>query len=103
MPYDQLGQLLGWDASHFEFMLKEDDGLWIKFGKLKPKCVRVTYREPDAAAKSAELSKIFDWYKDDFKAEGGAIAFINKRRSIQVPADAKISYQDYDWGLNEAK
>jgi hypothetical protein len=57
----------------------------------------------NAAAKSAELSKIFDWYKDDFKADGGALAFINKRRTAQIPADAKISYQDYDWGLNEAK
>ena len=57
----------------------------------------------NAATKSAELSKIFDWYKDDFKGEGGTIAFINKRRSTPLPADAKISYQDYDWGLNEAK
>jgi hypothetical protein len=57
----------------------------------------------NAATKSAELSKIFDWYKDDFKADGGALAFINKRRSTPIPADAKISYQDYDWGLNEAK
>jgi Protein of unknown function, DUF547 len=57
----------------------------------------------NAATKSAELSKIFDWYKDDFKADGGALAFINKRRSTAIPADAKISYQDYDWGLNEAK
>ena len=54
------------------------------------------------AAKTAELSKIFDWYKDDFK-EGGAIAFINKRRSKPLPADAKISYQEYDWSLNEAR
>ena len=53
MPYDQLGQLLGWDASQFEFMLKEDDGLWIKFGKLKPRCARVTHRAPDAASKAA--------------------------------------------------
>jgi len=57
----------------------------------------------DAASKTAELSKIFDWYKDDFKAEGGAVAFINKRRASALPADAKISYQEYDWGLNEAK
>ena len=57
----------------------------------------------NAAAKTAELSKIFDWYKDDFKGEGGPVAFINKRRSSPIPADAKISYQDYDWGLNEAK
>ncbi|MBA3881825.1 MAG: DUF547 domain-containing protein [Chthoniobacterales bacterium] len=50
-----------------------------------------------------ELSKIFDWYKDDFAKDGGAVAFINKRRTDPLPADAKISYQDYDWGLNEAK
>ena len=53
--------------------------------------------------KTAELSKIFDWYKDDFKAGGGALAFINKRRKTPVPQDAKVSYQDYDWALNEAK
>ena len=57
----------------------------------------------NAANKTAELSKIFDWYKDDFKSEGGVVAFINKRRSSPLPADAKISYQEYDWGLNEAK
>ncbi|MGI8438449.1 MAG: DUF547 domain-containing protein [Chthoniobacterales bacterium] len=54
-----------------------------------------------ADKKSAALSKIFDWYKDDFKV--GALAFINQRRSPPIPKDAKISYQDYDWSLNEAK
>jgi hypothetical protein len=54
-------------------------------------------------SKTAELSKIFDWYKDDFRAEGGPLPFINKRRATPIPNDAKISYQDYDWGLNEAK
>jgi hypothetical protein len=56
-----------------------------------------------AATKTAEISKIFDWYKDDFKGEGGALAFINKRRATPIPNDAKISYQDYNWSLNEAK
>jgi len=55
-----------------------------------------------AGGKSAELSKIFDWYKDDFK-DGGTLDFINKRRSTPLPNDVKISYQDYDWALNEAK
>jgi hypothetical protein len=55
-----------------------------------------------AGGKSAALSKIFDWYKDDFK-DGGPIDFINKRRSTPLPKDAKISYQEYDWSLNEAK
>lgn len=56
-----------------------------------------------ADKKSAELSKIFDWYAEDFQAGGGAVAFINKRRKTPLPNDIKISYQDYDWGLNEAK
>jgi hypothetical protein len=57
----------------------------------------------DPSKKAAELSKIFDWYKDDFKVEGGALAFVNKRRSAPLLNDVKISYQDYDWNLNEAK
>jgi hypothetical protein len=52
--------------------------------------------------KTAELSKIFDWYKDDFKG-AGVIVFVNKRRSTPLPNDVKIKYQDYDWGLNEAR
>ena len=59
----------------------------------------VSYQE---GAKTAELSKIFDWYKRDFK-EGGPIAFINKRRSSPLPNDVKISYQEYDWSLNEVR
>src|SRR3954463_10590521 len=59
----------------------------------------VTYQD---GAKTAELSKIFDWYKDDFK-DGGPIAFINKRRSKPLPNDVKINYQNYDWALNEVK
>ncbi|MFN2474767.1 MAG: DUF547 domain-containing protein [Chthoniobacterales bacterium] len=52
---------------------------------------------------SVELSKIFDWYKDDFAKQGGAVEFINKRRTTPLPKDAKISYQDYNWALNDAK
>ena len=59
----------------------------------------VTYQD---GAKTADLSKIFDWYKDDFK-DGGPVAFINKRRSKPLPSDVKINYQDYNWALNEVK
>ena len=55
-----------------------------------------------ADGKRAELSQIFEWSKDDFK-NGGPLEFINKRRSKPIPKDAKISYQKYDWSLNEAK
>jgi hypothetical protein len=49
------------------------------------------------------LSKIFDWYKEDFGGPGGVLAFINKRRAAPLPSNAKITYQEYDWNLNEAK
>jgi Protein of unknown function, DUF547 len=53
--------------------------------------------------KTALLSAIFNWYKDDFKTAGGPVAFINQRRRTPLPNDAKIEYQKYDWSLNEAK
>ena len=53
------------------------------------------------AKQTAQLSKIFDWYKEDFGGEAGVIAFLNKRRSDALPA--KITYQEYDWNLNETR
>lgn len=59
--------------------------------------------EYQPAQKTAALSAIFDWYKDDFKAAGGPLAFINKRRHEALPNDTRITYQTYDWSLNEVK
>lgn len=56
-----------------------------------------------AGTKTAALSKIFDWYKEDFQKVGGPVAFINKRRKPPLPNDVKITYQDYNWALNEVK
>ena len=53
--------------------------------------------------KTAALSAIFNWYKDDFKEAGGPVAFINKRHNPPLPNETKIIYQDYDWSLNEIK
>lgn len=51
------------------------------------------------------VSKIFDWYADDFKASGGVSAFLRKYGPQEVvdalaSGSAKIEYADYDWGLN---
>ena len=50
LPYDQLLTLLGWDADHLAYTLREDDFLWHKLGTLKPKCAPLQYGAPDAAA-----------------------------------------------------
>ncbi|WP_187270929.1 DUF547 domain-containing protein [Neolewinella aurantiaca] len=50
----------------------------------------------------AALSKIFEWYASDFGGNKAAvIAFINKYRDEAVPANAKVSYYEYDWTLNK--
>jgi hypothetical protein len=51
--------------------------------------------------KGAEISQIFDWYKADFT--GGVLAFINRYRTQPIPETAKISFQDYNWALNDAR
>ena len=52
-------------------------------------------------------SKIFDWYADDFKAGGGTLPFLAKYAPADAAAAAavkstKLSFQEYDWGLNNA-
>jgi hypothetical protein len=49
----------------------------------------------------AELSKIFSWYSGDFKKKGSLIHYINQYAPTKLSEDAKISYLDYDWKLNE--
>ena len=43
LPYEQLLDLLGWDAAHLAYILKEDDFLWHKLGAFKPECAPVWY------------------------------------------------------------
>ncbi|CCH02979.1 hypothetical protein FAES_4980 [Fibrella aestuarina BUZ 2] len=54
-------------------------------------------------AKQASLSKIFDWYGGDFKKMKNMTVpqVINKYSKTKITDDTKISYQTYDWGLNE--
>ncbi|MBD1262637.1 DUF547 domain-containing protein [Maribacter polysiphoniae] len=47
-----------------------------------------------------ELSRIFKWYKDDFK-NGELIQFINPYTEVKIDLKAIFSYKKYDWGLNE--
>ena len=47
------------------------------------------------------LSKIFDWYKTDFGTSNeNVIKFINKYSDIDVKSDASVSYNEYNWSLN---
>ena len=49
-----------------------------------------------------QLSMLFKWYGMDFNKNGGSVLkFINTYSPVKIKADAKISYLDYDWSLNE--
>jgi hypothetical protein len=51
----------------------------------------------------AEVSKIFSWFKGDFTRNGSLADFINQYAKTKLDKDAKISYMDYDWSLNEVR
>jgi len=44
------------------------------------------------------ISKIFDWYKDDF---GNIQEFLDKYGDKDVDKEAKVSYKEYNWDLNK--
>ena len=45
----------------------------------------------------AQLSKIFEWYGEDF---GDLKSFINKYSNTKLDASTSIEYLEYDWSLN---
>ena len=61
----------------------------------------------DPAQKTAHLSKIFDWFENEFKSEEGSVPayvsqYVEDRELAQALKDGKwrVAYQNYDWGLN---
>jgi hypothetical protein len=53
-------------------------------------------------AKTATVSMLMKWYKDDFvNGTTTEIDFINKYRTTKIPADYTLKYQDYNWDLNK--
>ena len=62
----------------------------------------------DDTRRTVRLSRIFDWFEEDFAAQGGPLGFAaryapaGERPSLSPPAgDLRIEYFDYDWALND--
>lgn len=54
------------------------------------------------------LSKIFDWYGEDFKKKMGSVQAFVAPRMASSPSpdklqDSSLKFLDYDWSLNETK
>jgi len=60
-----------------------------------------------AADGRLHVSKIFDWYGEDFGGETGALAFIRHAAApglataMDALTDHRLVYMDYDWSLND--
>ncbi|KAA3625880.1 MAG: DUF547 domain-containing protein [Bacteroidetes bacterium] len=48
--------------------------------------------------KKVQISKIFEWYAGDFD---NIINYLNKYAQITIKSNAKVTYLEYDWALNE--
>ncbi len=49
-----------------------------------------------------EISIIFNWYNMDFNKDGSSVReFISRYSGIKVRPDAKITFLEYNWDLNE--
>ena len=47
-----------------------------------------------------QLSKIFEWFKEDFGGKENLIPYINQYRKENLPLNKKVSFLSYDWQLN---
>lgn len=55
----------------------------------------------DPANRTARVSSILKFYKDDFlKRSPTLIAYINRYAPVRMPADAQIEFVPYDWTVN---
>jgi len=79
LPYEQLLELLEMTPERLAFMLREEDFLWIKLGRLKPRCEPLRYCAPDEAARgrAAEIRRVVE---ADFGEE------------IQRPAEPRFDF-----------
>jgi len=59
----------------------------------------------DKAANTLYLSKIFDWFANDFIKHSGSVSefikpYVNPEVLSFLDQNPKISYLDYNWALN---
>ncbi|MGB1042077.1 MAG: DUF547 domain-containing protein [Tenacibaculum sp.] len=47
-----------------------------------------------------EVSKMFEWYQEDFTIKHSLVDYINKYSELQVNDNAEVAYLEYDWNLN---
>jgi len=49
-----------------------------------------------------KVSKIFEWYAEDFGGKPGLIPYINRYRDSRIAPDRPVEFLPYSWALNAA-
>lgn len=52
-------------------------------------------------AESAQLSKLFSWYKGDFTKKMSLVEYINQYSTVKISEKTDIDHLDYFWELNK--
>ncbi len=85
-------------AEQLEAQLDDNTRVWLANAKLN---------EFTPERNAASVSSIFKWYKGDFGSEQQLRAFLARyspegRGEFLLQPKAKLTFKDYDWGLNDA-
>ena len=60
--------------------------------------------ERDGDELTVKVTKIMDWFGEDFdKWAGGKVAFLRKYVKLPAAKEVDLEYEDYDWALNDWK
>ncbi len=69
----------------------------------------IAVTESGRSSRVLQLSKIFDWYADDFAPSGGVLEFLRRYAPEQLggqlehDAAIRLTYRKYNWDLNRAR
>ncbi len=98
LPYEQLLNLLDWNAEQLAFTLREDDFLWVKLGNLKPQCEPLRYQPPDEAMlrREGEIARIVreEFPKGAAHAEEPLFGFVAQLSSMPAASAIKPAATD---------
>ena len=51
------------------------------------------------SSNKAQVSKLFDWYKDDFTTNGLLVDYLNKYSTTKLTT-TKVGFKEYNWNIN---
>ncbi len=88
LPYEQLCTLTGFSMEKLEFVLKEEDFLWVKLANFKPQCKPVKYKplSKTAIKKTENIAKIVSKYYEN--GYGKYFKFFDNLSLVEVKADS---------------